>query len=559
MWIGRIGEFLERHREGCNSLFMAVALVCAAAILLGVYFVPQASGPGLTEELFRALEWDLVDEQGHVVSNLLKMKREGGIALGLRGKFEFSGNGTLRITLTKPPQELQFRIPEVSAEGGRHRIAGQDAQHRVFQLRERLSHTRRLLLCLAGALSLCALLIRLPLLFGVVLSRAEALGLSLIAFLGLAAYGRFIFSTQVNGLSWWMRETAFRHVKNGLAYTKGLDIASDSPAPLSFGVLGGHHPPGLGLFLAGIYGFFGAHEQDLIVIWIVPLFFHALGAVSFYVLLRNLAGPAQGLCALAFYLLLPMSIFHGRAASHESVTMGLAMTGLCLAVFYLKRGNPGVLYGAPIVFAIACFMGWPAYFYCAAIGVGALFFHDAPARRRRVLLLSLGAMSSIVCMLVFLQHQVLLGSIQALLHAGSRRMGSGGVDEFGYEPYTWTQWADKVLEIAVKHTFGLPLILCALLGAVLMARRLDRQGWYAGAWVLGVTTFVAMLHMVLFHFGSWVHDYWSFYFIPPFAIALSSIPFEAFKSRGLRIASVVVLGVLTVYTLQKLLPALGAI
>ena len=548
-------SFLGPEAKRKAVVSSVAALGIAGIILLWVAIVPTEPNASLDGAAFRDREWNLYDDSGDVIANMMKMEDTGNRARGLSGRFNINDANTLSVTLTKPPRQYTFPLSEATLEGGRIHVAGQQP----VDLRERMPHRRRLLLCLAAALIFCGGLTWLTSRTGLGVSLGEVLGLSATVFFALAVYTRFIFSLQVNGLSWWMRGTAFRHVNNGLAYTKGIDINSDSPAPLALGVLGGHHPPGLGLLLALIYGVTGASEQDLVIIWMVPLLFHLLGATSFYLLLRSVTGFAQALCGLAVYLLLPMSVFHGRVACHESPTMGLTMAGLFCCVTYLRKGGRRWLVASLVFMAWACCMGWPAYFYCAAMGVGALLYKEAPAARRKLYFFSVGTVSTFFCALVFLQHKILLGSIDALLHAASRRIGSGGFEEFKYETYTWMEWAGHVTEIAVKHTFGLPLIIGALIGVGVMLIHRFLRGWNARVWLLVVTTFVALLHMVLFHFGSWVHDYWTFYFIPPVAIALSSIPFDTLRYRPARVVLVLAMLGLLYYSMRTYLPGLGAL
>lgn len=553
----------EESRTGTLGAYFDVlaipfALALAGLILVRLFVVPPDSVVRLDEPTFRSHEWELLEAGGNVLANMMKMDATGDRARGLSGRFSIDDENALHATLTKPPRAYHFPLSEARLVGGRLHVAGRDGANNPVTLRARMSHPNRLLLCLAGALVLFTLLTRFRARVATGLARYELVGLSGIGFLALAVYCRYLFTLQVNGLSWWMRGTAFRHVRNGLAYTKGIDVNSDSPAPLALGVLGGHHPPGLGLLLAGLYGMTGVSEKDLVIIWLVPLLFHGIGAASFYLLLRRLASPMQALVGLSVYLFLPVSVFHGRVASHESPTLGLAMAGLYCTVTYLQCGGRKWLAGALFSLAVACCMGWPAYFYCAAIGLGAFFFKDSPAARRWIVFASVGAVSTILCALVFLQHQLLLGNIDALLHAASRRIGTGGFEEFHYEPYTWLEWIRQVTGIAVRSTFGLPLIMGALAGVAIMVIHRFRAGWNARWWFLAVTAFVAMLHMVLFHFGSWVHDYWTFYFIPPCAIALSSVPFDVSRHTALRFLLILAVGLALLYSAYTLLPGLGA-
>jgi hypothetical protein len=162
---------------------------------------------------------------------------------------------------------------------------------------------------------------------------------------------------------------------------------------------------------------------------------------------------------------------------------------------------------------------WPAFGVPAAAGAGAL-----------VVLASLMA---------WLQGSW-QGAWHALALASARRAGAAG--------FTWRQWLGRQGTYAVNN-FGVPFLLAIGIAAVVLVAlsvRRCRAGASAEArqaqpWALGVSLFAltaaALVWLVAFRQGSWVHSFWQLPLTVPAALLVGAAVARAREDRRATVAA----------------------
>lgn len=330
----------------------------------------------------------------------------------------------------------------------------------------------------------------------------------------------------------YIHDAALSNLRNGLHYTWGLEVVSNAPAPLDLGTYGGHHPPGITLLMTAVYALTDSREPWLLRL--VPMLLHFMGAGFFFLLVRRLQGMCSAFLAVSVYLFFPLSIHWGRMAIHEAPTMAFAMAASYLLHRYFTEAWAGSLVLSLLSIACSCAMGWPGYFYAAGLGILALCWSGIVLKKRVIVFASFATVSTMILLLILLQQYLAMGNVSALFAAGSRRIGQGGVEQYteirSLVPYL-REWVQKQW-LFIQMNFGIPLSFAALLSFIGLVVSKEMRKASGALRFLVLTLSVAVLHILLLHFGSFIHNFWQFYMIPPMAIAIGSIPLFCGNGRG---------------------------
>ncbi len=337
---------------------------------------------------------------------------------------------------------------------------------------------------------------------------------SLDSSLGLKGFGGALYSN-----------IARNHVRYGYQKTRGAMVTCGGQRHVE--ELVNHrylnHPPLIGILLSFSFHLFDVHEWSA---RLVPLVFSALSLLMMFVVCRLVAGTGPALIACALMAAMPMAVYYGTFVEVQSFQV--MFTSLVIFWFYWKwhlSRRRLLLWGFLAVFFLGAFMDWPVYLL--AFG---LFLHHllAPGERGRspgiwfwlpaAVFLAFG----LNVVFVYLMSGRNVGS---LAHAWSVETGisQGIVDMF--RTGEWIMWP-KALKGFFLRMYTLPLLLFtaaymlrALLGLVF------RKPPVGGGLVFAYFCMGAG-YVILFPYGSTIHEYWSMYLVPVFAAGTAFILWE---------------------------------
>jgi 4-amino-4-deoxy-L-arabinose transferase-like glycosyltransferase len=337
---------------------------------------------------------------------------------------------------------------------------------------------------------------------------------------------------------------AANHLRLGLDQTKGQDVFALTPWGLvppagEVDVMAlyfhgettpspyGHHPPLLGLTLAGAVAVFGEH---LAVVRAVPIVYSLLSLLLFYALMVRLFDRGVARLAALLFVTFPLFAFFGRNVAHEAPTLCF---GLALVASYVRwrSASPSSRRWWAVAMVASIVLGggygWPI-FYLTAL----LFGLDWLSRRRfdwRLLgLLGLAAGATLAA--VVAQIAWLHGGLSELENAFRYRRdlaGDAGVAE----------WIDRLVRYYAGHNFGRAIVVLLPLAVVFVGYRIVRERFSQRTMVVTLLGAWGLSHVLLFLHGAWWHMYWQFYLLPFAAIAVAW-PAVELARRYLRPAAV---------------------
>ncbi|HYC77271.1 MAG TPA: hypothetical protein VEI02_06555, partial [Planctomycetota bacterium] len=173
---------------------------------------------------------------------------------------------------------------------------------------------------------------------------------------------------------------ALRHLEFGFAATGGANVqhvlrASDPPHfNLNF-----HHPPAYAWSLAAAGAVFGAEERVFratALAWFVFALFALRRCVA------DAAGPLAGGAAALFWAATRAGAEYGPAVSAETATVAAGATALVLLERGVALRSRARVAASAAVFAVACALDWPGYWFGpAAFARLAPRLRDPAARR----------------------------------------------------------------------------------------------------------------------------------------------------------------------------------
>ncbi|HZR83674.1 MAG TPA: hypothetical protein VFD92_21445 [Candidatus Binatia bacterium] len=322
------------------------------------------------------------------------------------------------------------------------------------------------------------------------------------------------------------------HVAKGLAFTRGHDwiFNEDNPyewkgsEPLEARAYG-HHPPALGLSLAGVFAAVGQSRAAARAATIVS------HLASLLILLLAIPRwtrdrPSAAIFAGLVVVLVPMSGFFGRNVSHEAWVMPWVLLAVVAYVRRIERRGDGTPREDAVVCActaIACLYDWPG-FYLPPILFAFEIFRRRPLSRLNVWLVATTAASAALA----LAHLAWAtpGGLQLLVSGAQKRVDPAVLG------FTWRDWLQRVFDFT-DQTYTRPVLLAAGVAAAVWLGRAAvrrRAGGPAAAFAAIWLGFAA-IHIVAFPGGSWVHPYWMFYLMPAMAVAAGSAAAALWDAR----------------------------
>ena len=300
------------------------------------------------------------------------------------------------------------------------------------------------------------------------------------------------------------------YIRSGLAATRGGAqhwTTFDGPkrAPEFYST----HPP-LFCWLCGLFQWlFGIRP---FVVRLVPELSQLASLVPIFLIGRRLFGEHPAAWGTLVYALLPITAYFGCFVCYESTCNFLIL----LAVYCYVRINqdgwsPGLASALCAALLAGMWTDWPAYFAAAGIGLDWFFTNRGWSRLRCAVPWAVGLVS----------FALFVGFIYQLGGAGSGGTGSllnALKNRTGFSP-DQSYSLGTLLNFLAKENlklYGLGLLLL-LVGGVLALR-----SGPAARPVLVLLT-AAVLHVAAFSYGAMTHEYWTYYFVGPTALAAMAI------------------------------------
>lgn len=329
---------------------------------------------------------------------------------------------------------------------------------------------------------------------------------------------------------------AINHIRFGLGFTKGQDFFDTSVEPWTHAtgsfdpkgvssaaefqyfltgpthpILYGDHPPLLGLTIAGSLLVFGYHFW---AVRLVPIVFTLGALVLFYRLMLLLFNTRTAAFASALFITFPIAAYYGRDVAHEAPTLcceiGMA---LCYAL-WRRGGDARWLWGVAGCVALGMAYGWPMLFFAWLLPA-----LDFLATRRLNWRLALATAVTVTLTFGLVLAQIAWaagGSLSGLTGMFFIRSSSSvpALKAAGV-----LGWIKKVIIFNV-HDFGKWTAFALLAALIFLGWRLLREGLSLRLQITALFALGGLAHIIVFREGSFIHDYWQFYLIPFYALAL---------------------------------------
>src|SRR4029453_2289725 len=119
----------------------------------------------------------------------------------------------------------------------------------------------------------------------------------------------------------------------------------------------GHHPPGLGLLLAGWFHAIGT-DSPAAARTLASLFPLTTAAILVAVL-RSQYSATAGLIAALIFALIPMSSFFGKLVNFEPFILPLMVGAIAAYWRWAEHGGDGYLATTFVLVAAGTFIDWP--------------------------------------------------------------------------------------------------------------------------------------------------------------------------------------------------------
>ncbi len=310
-----------------------------------------------------------------------------------------------------------------------------------------------------------------------------------------------------NGVLW--AQAAHNNLRAGLGTTLGVPTSYYSgPLPIPPSAYYVTHPPLLPVAVTGMFALFGEREW---VARLIPIACSLMSVVLLWLLVRSCVGVRAATLSAGVFALLPMELYFGRMVNHEPCALMLMLGALLCLREYQEQHKTWWVGSALLCIVVGTWLAWPAYIFAGVLAGQLLIRRERRDRWFAVVLLGLAVVSAALYLLYI--GQVRPDAWQELWGAFVERTSLQGQRTF-----TWGQWLVRQF----RHLgSGIPPLAWGLAvvggGWTVLKRRtlpgLRRLGGAALSLFLTAAVF-----LVVFRDGSYVHDYWGFYFIAPVAM-----------------------------------------
>jgi 4-amino-4-deoxy-L-arabinose transferase-like glycosyltransferase len=328
------------------------------------------------------------------------------------------------------------------------------------------------------------------------------------------------------------------HLTLGLARTHGHDYFYD-PRDGRL-VPYGHHPPALGLLLAGWFELVG-NDGPRSARTLAALFHLSSAAIVFALLLRQYPG-APGLIGALAFAVVPMSSFFGKLVNFEPFVLPFLIGAVIGYWRWAEDGGSGWPTAALVLVALGTLIDWPILLAVPVFAV------DAVRRWRRGEGAAFGRMAAVSCVL-----GLALAGAMAVYVASPV-----GLDELGraasfrshlHGGYPWWRLAGRLIDLNRRY-YTEPVLVASVAAAVLLVRDAWRDGHLTPhGRLLALFGAVGIVPVVGFPTSARYHPYWQFYLLPyatlALAYVLTAIDVHLPRSRRMAVHAAVVVWIVT--------------
>jgi len=337
---------------------------------------------------------------------------------------------------------------------------------------------------------------------------------------------------------------ARNYLRYGLIATRGGQVVNGGQLTPDRFRFYAHHPSGLPLTIAASFALLGEAEWSA---RLVSIAFTLGAAALLYLVARELAGLWAGFFAAIVFVAQPVVAFYGRMPDHEAPAAFFALLLTWLYLRWARDRRRGWLIGM----CAAAFVG-VSYAWIVAVMPWLLLGCHMLVKRRGWRWMLAPAVAGFFGFVHVLIHVALLGELSGLWDALVHRLGSAATDEAFTNMFDLGQFLTRQ-GVYAATCFGLAASLVALAWLLLRARRQKA----AALLVAALLTF-ALVNVVGFRQGAYVHIYYQFYLALPLALAaglgLDALSQAASRRRGLLGAATVVAALIVAEGWWKLTP-----
>jgi hypothetical protein len=274
----------------------------------------------------------------------------------------------------------------------------------------------------------------------------------------------------------------------------------------------GHHPPTLGVLLAGWFRATGGDGPR--TARALPACFHLASALLVLGLLARYPGLPGAVAALAFAVV-PMSAYFGKMVNFEPVVLPFLIGAVVGWWRFAERGSRPALALSAALVAAGALVDWPMLL------VPIVLVADGVRRWRRgagVHLLR-GALA-----VAAVGGAVGLGvALWASRPVGGHELGRAIGFRFRLHGYSWWRLAGKLIDYNRRY-FTEPVALASVTAGVMLFRTAWRDGGLAPRErLLVLFGAVGILPVLAFPTSARYHAYWQFYLLPYATLSLAYV------------------------------------
>jgi hypothetical protein len=307
-------------------------------------------------------------------------------------------------------------------------------------------------------------------------------------------------------------QTAHNNLRAGLLTTLGVPSGTYcGPLPIPQTGYFIDHPPMLPLTVTALFAVFGEQEWAARLVPIVC----SLGTiVCLWLLVRSCVGERAATLCAAVFALQPMELYFGRVVDHEACGLFfITAVVLCIRCWHLTNEMRWRNAALTCLF-VGMWTAWPVYLL-AGVGFWVLLAMRQRAEKRLAWIVFTLTAASVVLYVLYIR----LGRSDAWDILYAMFQFRTGVKSTGDPGIPWLPWALRQIEYLTTR-FSPTAWGLALIGAVyLIKHHAASQGLRWLMWANLTLLLVAVLWIVGFRNGSYIHSFWGFYFLPFVAIA----------------------------------------
>jgi 4-amino-4-deoxy-L-arabinose transferase-like glycosyltransferase len=263
-----------------------------------------------------------------------------------------------------------------------------------------------------------------------------------------------------------------------------------------------HHPPGI--YTGTALAQWLVSDDELGARLLVFLASLAAAVLLFILLCELDLAPVLAAASVVIGLSVPMFLTFGTML--DTVMLGLPFAAGYLVLWNRSLSGRPRYIGLAVAAAAVCLVAWEGVVLVAVTMLVMAAVRRDRERLRAILAAGAGAASAVV--VSGLWQVWVYGGLSDVLDQGARRAGSSG--------FTFGDYVDSQF-VALRATFGIPAMVVLGVGVVVLvaSRRFRPVGVAALA--------TPVVYAAGFREGSYIHDYWNYWLVITFVVAIGAI------------------------------------